>query len=320
MVRLYDTGLPCDSVEILNTDSGQFISTGTYLYDEESKTRTGWLDLRLLVRDENGEYSITKSLGKVEGPGVLDVKWLETSTKTLALWARSDGRVSVGSVSGDEVGRDLPPTLRLDRSFDLDLTSITMSCDWSRDATQIAAAMSSGIVYYIKDDEKTPLEGHTLEAWTVSFDLHQCHLLHSGGDDARWIGWDLRTAQRAFTCSWHSAGVCSIQPHSSDPNMIITGGYDKLAALWDRRSLRAPIRTSSAKSGVWRLRWHPSGDMRVLAACMYDGFYVFNMDTGEAISKYDPDALSYGCSWIDERTAATCSFYNRQVQIWTVEL
>jgi diphthamide biosynthesis protein 7 len=193
-----------------------------------------------------------------------------------------------------------------------------MACDMNDGL--IAAAMSSGAVILCTETGKMhTLKGHSLEAWTVSFDPHQPNILHSGGDDAKWRGWDLRSRDSTFTCSWHTAGVCSIQPHRTDANLIVTGSYDKYAALWDQRTLRQPVQTTKADSGVWKLKWHPSNDMRILAACMYDGFYVFDMEFARIHSKYDPQALSYGCAWLNDTTAVTCSFYNHQVQLWKVE-
>lgn len=232
---------------------------------------------------------------------------------------------------------------------------ITMDCDVSPDGTRLAAALSSGRVIAVdaaSGGGGGQLGGgqHDLEAWTVCFDTHQAgnQLLHSGGDDARWRGWDLRClpSQPAFTVGWHSAGVCSIQPHPLHPFAIVTGSYDRRLALWDRRRLGRPVQAlePAAASGVWKLRWHPTDSDRLLAACMYDGFYIYQIPgllfgggeaeepqgqvtttqrescptRGMAVrTRYDPGALSYGCAWLDDCTAVTCSFYNRQLQIWS---
>lgn len=263
-----------------------------------------------------------------EGPGVLDVKWKidndndNDSTRIIrGLWSLSDGTISLGSWKDGK--------LSIDQKFTIQTNHIIMSSDFitSKEGggtfiTAAAAASSSGAIFIVnvnEPGEKVMLAGHGLEAWTVTFDPQIKHLLHSGGDDALWKGWDLRACNLAFTCPWHTAGVCSISVHPTDEHLIATGSYDKFTSLWDRRNLKQPMKSLKVSSGVWKLKWHPSGDKRILAACMYDGFYVFDFDTNDGpISKFDPGALSYGCDWLDGETALTCSFYNNQLQIWTI--
>lgn len=303
MVLLFDTVLPADTVEVLRKD---VISVGTYLYDETTKSRSGYLDILKL---ENGDLHTVQ---RIEGPGVLDVQWRVMGEEDIyGAWALSDGAVSVGRVTKERL-----TTLA---TFSIEPDAITMACDLmlTDDGYRIATAMSSGHVILHDGHRSTLLKGHDLEAWTVAFDPHKSNLLHSGGDDAKWLIWDLRTNELVEKgVTHHQAGVTTIQPHPTIDTLILTGSYDKEAALWDCRNLQRPLRTISVRSGVWKCRWHPSGDLRALAACMYDGFYVFDMATGTVLSKYDPGALSYGCAWLDEDRAVTCSFYDHNVQIW----
>lgn len=247
-------------------------------------------------------------------------------------WASSDGRVQLSRPLKDD---SVVAPLAGHASFIVEADHITMSCDLSMREEKLAAAMSSGSigVLDIASGQLQLFKGHSLEAWTVTIDSHHRHLLFSGGDDGRWRGWDPRgPADPIFDNRWHAAGVCSIQPHPVNPHMVLTGSYDKRIALWDRRNLAMPLRhlERAAESGVWKLRWHPSGSFRVLAACMYDGFYVFDLvdpvgwesaplEASECrVAKYDPKDLSYGCAWLNESAAVTCSFYNHQLQIWSI--
>lgn len=215
----------------------------------------------------------------------------------------------------------------VDQTISLEDNAIVMSADLQADLGRCSGALSSGRVA-LYDSQSTAavtlLRGHELEAWEVVFDKHSPNVLHSGGDDAVWCVWDLRTQEATVRSRWHQAGVCSIQPHLKDPNVIATGSYDKRLAIWDRRNLMRPLKCldPAAKSGVWKLCWHPSGDFRILAACMYDGFRVLDVNPllpqPREMIKYDPEALCYGCSWLDDSTAISCSFYNHQLQIWKV--
>lgn len=272
-------------------------------------------------------------IDEVKGPGVLDVCWRQQPDKAVrGLWASSDGCLqltkafSIDTLGASLTGHD---------SFLVERDRIAMACDMSVREGKLTAAMSSGTIGIVDISSGTVqgVKGHSSEAWTVTFDPHNDQLLFSGGDDGCWKCWDMRdSAKSLFSNSWHTAGVCSIQPHSVNPERLVTGSYDKRIALWDRRNLQTPLHflDRAAESGIWKLRWHPSGDFRVLAACMYDGFYVYNLaaprsqEPSESDRRagveatYDPKDLSYGCAWLNSSTALTCSFYNHQMQIWSV--
>lgn len=207
--------------------------------------------------------------------------------------------------------------------FVMEENAIAMACDYRPGL--IVGGMSSGSVITCTEEQRcmpNVIGRHDLEVWAVHFDLGHSNLLHSGGDDSLWCGWDLRSEAPAFTCRHHSAGVCSIASHPTFEQLIITGSYDKQCALWDRRNLRQPLKTIIVDSGVWRLKWHPDNQrLVVLAACMYAGNYIFDFDVTDpqVIQKYDPNSLAYGCTWIDGEHVATCSFYNRELQIWQLD-
>ena len=99
--------------------------------------------------------------------------------------------------------------------------------------------------------------------------------------------------------------------------------------------------------GVWRAKWHPVDPELLLAACMYNGFAVLRVAGGDApcietLCTYEhaPGALSYGADWCHDAAAsdssgggssdggsssasascslaATASFYDRQVHLWS---
>ena len=81
--------------------------------------------------------------------------------------------------------------------------------------------------------------------------------------------------------------------------------------------------------GVWRAKWHPTDPHLLLAACMYSGFAVLRADgaAGEVCIleayTHEPDSLSYGADWCRAAgggsLAATCSFYDRQLHLWSVQ-
>lgn len=99
--------------------------------------------------------------------------------------------------------------------------------------------------------------------------------------------------------------------------------YDEKVRLWDARHLKRCITETDVNGGVWRLKWHPSNDGVVLAACMYGGFRLLRVPTDGAnvavICEYlEHESIAYGADWRsdDERSlVATCSFYDCSMHI-----
>jgi diphthamide biosynthesis protein 7 len=184
-------------------------------------------------------------------------------------------------------------------------------------------------------------QAHELEGWAVAFDAHEPSLLFSGADDATLKRWDLRCAVDgaapaavATNRRSHQAGVCCISPCARRP-LVATGSYDETTRLWDLRQMRAPVHELGCGGGVWRLKWHPARPELLLAACMHAGFKVLALDDAGApheLASYTAHgvgkALAYGADW--ERStrdgeagalrAATCSFYDKALHLWQLDL
>lgn len=146
----------------------------------------------------------------------------------------------------------------------------------------------------------------------------QPHILYSGADDCTFKGWDTR-ARCSSSCNGgdgcsgalapafsnrraHGAGVCCISSHPRRPHLLATGSYDERARLWDVRMLQRPVEACAvaAGGGVWRLKWHPRDDGRLLAACMYGGCALLQAGAGLGSLQVRPVwsaalALAAGC-------------------------
>ena len=130
----------------------------------------------------------------------------------------------------------------------------------------------------------------------------------------------------------HSAGVCCIVSSPFQPHMVMTGSYDERARFWDIRQGARPLAVGDVGTGggVWRLKWHPSDPNLLLAACMHGGFTIIEANGAEGsvkvVERYPhQQTLAYGAGWCAEvghdgsSVAATASFYDRLLHIWTPE-
>lgn len=105
---------------------------------------------------------------------------------------------------------------------------------------------------------------------------------------------------------------------------MVLYSYDEFVRLWDTRQLKSCISKENVKGGVWRLKWHPFKPQVVLAACMYGGFRVLQVqDNVEILSEYlEHESIAYGADWkFDEEKSliATCSFYDCKMHISEVK-
>eukprot|EP00899_Mesostigma_viride_P007748 jgi/Mesvir1/16975/Mv15821-RA.1 len=153
----------------------------------------------------------------------------------------------------------------------------------------------------------------------------------------------------------HTMGVCSIRGSPLRPHTLATGSYDESMRIWDTRNTSAPVCTAQAGTGggVWRIKWHPRDPSLLLAACMHAGFSVLELSPEGTLQVREHYAghksLGYGADWYYrgvagrsqgwvgggieggmraghggalchvclEDVVATCSFYDRSLQLWS---
>jgi diphthamide biosynthesis protein 7 len=243
-------------------------------------------------------------------------------------------------------------------------TLSALSIDWleesnSCESVSLVAGLSDGRIWFGGMDasgarETLCIEGaHKLggkgaEVWTVTACPHNRSVVWSGGDDAKFSGWDTRCDPNScgpiFRSSAHTAGVTSISwcPISGGEHFVLTGGYDDRLLIWDDRNMghRAqPIVENHLGGGVWRTRWRqrdPASDSpwenALAVACMYNGVAVLDtrplFNSGGALpllTKYsDHDSIVYGVAWAptssrnESAKIISSSFYDRVLHLWEV--
>ncbi|XP_018613744.1 diphthine methyltransferase isoform X2 [Scleropages formosus] len=253
---------------------------------------------------------------RIDTPAILDIKWchvpvlerpllgMATACGELRLWRLTDseeGRCGLELVSCEEVGPE----------------RLALSLDWSTgrgDSTdaRVVTSDSAGCVSVLSLGETSlnllsQWKAHDFEAWISAFSYWDTQLVYSGGDDCKLKGWDLRmgTSCPTFTSKRHSMGVCSVHSNPHREHVLATGSYDEHVLLWDGRNLRQPLSETPLGGGVWRLKWHPSHEHLLLAACMHNDFHILHCQQTLGGGGVCPvlasyilhNSLAYGADW-----------------------
>ncbi|SCU84093.1 LAME_0C08196g1_1 [Lachancea meyersii CBS 8951] len=185
---------------------------------------------------------------------------------------------------------------------------------------------------------------HGLECWTAEFgNLSPFQdVVFTGGDDATIAAHDLRSGDNIWANSrTHEAGVVAIKTstptfRNNKPTSIVTGSYDDHIRTLDLRMCGDSIYPGNnippAKStslnlggGVWRFVESPENSdsnmlNKLMVCCMYDGAKIVTVGDDDEFSsigyiKKNHESMCYGGDW-SPSMIATCSFYDKVVQVW----
>jgi diphthine methyl ester acylhydrolase len=235
------------------------------------------------------------------------------------------------------------------------------------DATQIVSSYSNGTVKihsvvrlegsnpHLQLVERASWVAHTLftcpaEVWSAAFvgpgrnqtnNGDNSQTVMTGGDDGKLKLWDLRTTTRPMQVLNHfEAGVTVVSPHPRNPYLVACGSYDETMCLYDIRALshtnKKPLgRSAPLGGGIWRIKWHPLEDDRVLVAAMHGGCRIVKIEelldddnsrVFVATTQFTQHkSMAYGADWLVCRhptregyfeAAASCSFYDKALYLW----
>jgi len=310
------------------------------------QTRSGQLRTYTIANNslEFGDAHVTNLH---QGGGVLDCKWLPK--RNLLASALSSGEIAFHVLETTlNDGKFRLTRIQVEQELAHESNTICLALDWSIQGGEyhLVSSYSNGqvVIHQIDWTEETlelkmqeihRWKAHTLfgktpsEVWTCCWAKYHPIVL-SGGNDGTMKGWDLRSCLsrpifQVGDCEYQ-AGVTALSWQVSNHNTFASGSYDEGVRLWDIRTLssngREPLaRMSSCGGGIWRLKWHPQHQDKLLVAAMHGGCCVLTLEDNSfrkisALTNMH-QSMAYGADWLgNSEHAASCSFYDQLACIW----
>ncbi|XP_059192527.1 diphthine methyltransferase isoform X1 [Centropristis striata] len=323
-LQVFDTELSADTVEWCPVSSSHDILVcGTYQLqkgageEDATPSRIGRLYLFEFRRAGSMSPPLTE-LQRMDTAAILDLKWCHVPVSGEAVLGLADatGQLQLYTLQhSQEGGRSLHSLC----SSKVGPERLALSLDWSTGRmdsssdVRVVCSDSAGCVSVLSMAEGALMalsqwKAHDFEAWIAAFSYWDTQLVYSGGDDCKLKGWDLRLGPSCptFTSKRHSMGVCSIHSNPHREHILATGSYDEQVLLWDGRNMRQPLSEIAVGGGVWRLKWHPSHQHLLLAACMHNDFHILHCQQAlegrggacpMAASYILHNSLAYGADW-----------------------
>ena len=141
---------------------------------------------------------------------------------------------------------------------------------------------------------------NTVNSQQDSLDSHEenhpqhlsSNVILTGGDEGKLKLWDIRCTNRPSQMyEPFMAGVTCLSPHPRFPHLVACGSYDETLCIYDLRQVHASgqnkknnniarlqlCHTDSLGGGIWRIKWHPYTDHRLLVAAMHGGCRVIQL-------------------------------------------
>ena len=158
--------------------------------------------------------------------GILDMKWLHRPL---------DGVYNLGVVTSTG---QLILLKVVDECFQVrcfyqdDASELLLSLDWSNrsqlSSLKCITSSSKGNLSLFSFENsfqlETKIHAHSFEAWIGAFDYWNPDIVYSGGDDALFKGWDLKSGKCTFVRKFQ-AGVTTIASHPLKEFTLATGRF-----------------------------------------------------------------------------------------------
>ncbi|CAD5117942.1 DgyrCDS6685 [Dimorphilus gyrociliatus] len=294
--KVLNTKFTPDSLQYKPSDKN-YLAVGSYELDAEAQTKAGQLTIYNLKEEPSIENSFN-----IE-KGALDLKWISDKCVIMA--------TGTGKCEMVDIINDTSKNLQLS-------DGLCLSIDNSPETYYLSD--SKGYLYLI--DAKTftsssQVKGCDYEAWTIHSDIKDANIFYSGGDDCKFKMWDKRSMTQCFSKTF-DMGICSVASHKSIENLVAFGSYNEVIYFWDKR-VKKILNEINVGGGVWRLNWHEEFPSILSTAAMHGGCKILKYAAKPEIlcSYKHHESMVYGID-INYNVVASCSFYDRSLQLWTV--
>lgn len=328
-LQVVDTEYSADAVEWCPIDKWHHVLTcGTYQLKNPEEKGSGDSEINkpqlrqgrlyLYCFQQKQLYSPLTEIQRIEMPAILDLKWCHVPMAGCPVLgvANAEGSLELYNLTPNKKNScSLEPMC----SVKLGPESLALSLDWStgkwHEPVKIICSDSKGCLSLVSVDSSrsamavvSQWKAHDFEAWIAAFNYWNTDVIYSGGDDSKLKGWDMRTGTNkpVFISTRHSMGVCSIQSNPHKQHILATGSYDEHVLIWDSRQMKRPLADTHVHGGVWRVKWHPSQEDLLLAACMHNGYHILDCEGALAAGQEGcpilysyilHNSLAYGADW-----------------------
>ncbi|XP_062929875.1 diphthine methyltransferase [Mobula hypostoma] len=324
-LQVVDTEYSADAVEWCPIDKFHNVLTcGTYQLKNPEEKGSGDSEINepqlrqgrlyLYCFQQKQLYSPLTEVQRIEMPAILDLKWCHVPIAGYPVLGivNAEGSLELCNLTPCEKNSCLLESVC---SVKLWPECLALSLDWStgrqHEPVKIISSDSKGCLSLVSVDScrldvVSQWKAHDFEAWIAAFNYWNTDVVYSGGDDSKLKVWDMRmgTNRPLFTSTRHSMGVCSIQSNPHKQHILATGSYDEHVLIWDSRQMKQPLADTHVQGGVWRVKWHPSQENLLLAACMHNGYHILDCEGAQGQEKCPilysyilHNSLAYGADW-----------------------
>ncbi|KAL4455799.1 hypothetical protein ABPG74_003209 [Tetrahymena malaccensis] len=273
---------------------------------------------------------------KVESAGVLDFQWFgqQIDNTVFLSTACSDSFVRIYSLQQQKEGQDTK--LHKEREIqteeghkclyiDVNITLPQIRIVTSTDQESVFIIDLAQNLEPLKEISK--ISKHQFSVWACGISKEDQNIFLSGGDDQKLILYDVRVPdfQVMVNKRSHEMGICTINFDPLNPNQFFTGCYDEHLRLWDVRNIQKEIFASKREGGVWRAIWKPQSSSQALLGVYCQHYFeivdlIGNTKVEQQEKLEGHTSLAYSCDWSqDTKNIITCSFYDKIVQLWSLQ-
>ncbi|XP_059482347.1 uncharacterized protein LOC132200700 [Neocloeon triangulifer] len=249
--------------------------------------------------------------------GIFDFKWSPAGQDLVMVAAvDSEGQIHLFKLDIETNLLHLVSALKISDAF-------ALYVDWLDSKLAVSFADGTVSIFEINSDGLNCVQNyknHSLEAWTTVFDVNEPEILYSGGDDSVMILYDTKSECVISKNRYHTAGVTHFMTCKQHPYNFISGSYDELICLWDKRQTRRPVKELGLGGGVWRIQSEIGVPTPKLAvACMFKGFLFLELNSEGFIIdnrfRNEEGCLAYGVGLAQDNRVAMCTFYDHLLNV-----